>query len=84
MNDLEWTMENKVTYDDIRQWIERFQNIKKIVYKYEENGVVCFDPELIEWAMNDALYLVALVESLLSLEEPDGVLDRALELQGRE
>ena len=76
-------MENKITYDDIRQWIKRFQNIKKIVHKYEDNGVVCFDPKLIEWAMSDALYLVALVESLMSLEEPDGVLERAKELQGR-
>lgn len=77
-------MENKITYNDIKQWIIRFQDIKKIIHKYEDNGIVCFDPKLIEWAMNDALYLVALVESLMSLEEPDGVLDRARELQGRE
>lgn len=42
-----------------------------------------FDPKLINWAMSDALYLVALVESLMSLEEPDGVIERARELQGR-
>ena len=76
-------MENKVTYNDIRQWITRFQDVKKMAHKHRDNGVVCFDPKLIEWAMDDALYLVALVESLMSLEEPDGVLDRALELQGR-
>ena len=74
-------MENKITYNDIRQWITRFQNVKKIAHKYKNNGIVCFDPKLIEWAMSDALYLVALVESLMSLEEPDGVLERAKELQ---
>ena len=77
-------MENKITYNDIRQWITRFQGVKEIAHKYKDNRIVCFDPELIEWAMSDALYLVALVESLMSLEEPDGVLDRAKELQGRE
>lgn len=76
-------MENKITYNDIRQWITRFQDVKKIAHRHKDNGVVCFDPELIEWAMNDALYLVAFVESLMSLEEPDGVLERAKELQGR-
>lgn len=76
-------MESKITYNDIKQWIERFQDIKKIVHKYGDNGVVFFDPKLIEWAVDDALYLVALVESLMTLEEPDGVLDRAKELQGR-
>ena len=57
---------------------------KTLIQYYKDNGIVCFDPKLIQWAIDDALYLVALVESLLSLEEPDGVLDRAKELQGRE
>ena len=76
-------MENKITHEDIRQWIERFQSIKKIVRRYEDLGFVYFDPELINWAMNDALYLVALVESLMALEEPEGTIERAKELQGR-
>ena len=74
-------MENKITYNDIRQWIERFQNTKELAYKYvEKEG---FNLRPIIWAMDDALYLVALIESLMVVEEPDGVLDRARELQGR-
>lgn len=76
-------MENKITHDDIKQWIEQFQNAKELVNRCGL-GKEGLDYRRIEWAMNDALYLVALVESLMSLEEPDGVLDRARELQGRE
>ena len=75
-------MKSKITYNDIKQWIERFQNTKELIHKYGLRGE-CFDSRSIEWAMDDALYLVALIESFMTLEEPDGVLDRAKELQGR-
>lgn len=74
---------NKITYNDINQWINDFQKLLSKINESERTGELECTTTDIKCALLDALYLVALVESLMTLDEPDGVLERAKELQGR-
>lgn len=68
-----------VTSEDIRLWIDKFQNAIEILERCTErnNG----DKAYIRQALSDALFLVAFVESKLKIKVPDSVYDRARTLQ---
>ena len=76
-------MSYKITRDDINQWISTFQTALSKINDSEKTGELEYPLRDLKNAIYDALYLVALVESLMTLDEPDGVLERAKELQGR-
>lgn len=75
-------MSYKITRDDIDQWIFTFQTVLSKINDSEKTGQLECPLRDIKNAMHDALYLVALVEAFMTLDEPDGVIDRAKELQG--
>lgn len=60
---------------DIDKWLDDFTKAKKMLN--EEN---C-DKEFLKGRMNDGIYLTTLVEFLMTLEEPDGVVEKARERQ---
>lgn len=71
-----------ITYRDVIQWKHDFQNAKKVIDHMEERTVG--DKAYLKHKMDDALFLVAFVESLLSIEVEDEVYSRARELQRAE
>ena len=68
-----------ITCRDVIQWKHDFRNAKMVVDRMEERDVG--DKAYLKNKMNDALFLVAFVESLLSIEVDDEVYNRARELQ---
>lgn len=68
-----------ITYGDVIQWRDDFQNAKDVIDHMEERTLG--DKAYLKSRMNDALFLVAFIESLLCIEVKDGVYDRARELQ---
>jgi hypothetical protein len=60
---------------DVDKWLDDFMKAKKMLD--EEN----LDKQFLKGRMNDGIYLVTLVEHLMTLEEPDGVLEKARERQ---
>jgi hypothetical protein len=76
-------MSYKITRNDIDQWISTFQTTLSKINDSERTGELECPLRDLKNAIYDALYLVALVESLMILDEPDGVFERAKELQGR-
>ena len=60
---------------DVDQWLKGFAKAKKMLD--EEN----LDRKFLKRRMNDGIYLATLVEFLMTLEEPDGVLEVAKERQ---
>lgn len=71
-----------ITYRDVLQWKDDFQNAKAVIDHMLEK--TDGDKAYIKQRMNDALFLVAFVESLLSIEVDDIVYNRARELQRAE
>lgn len=63
-----------ITTDDVYQWLEDFDNAKRIINNVSIDED---DKRFLLGRMNDGIYLVTLVESLMKLEEPDGVLEKA-------
>lgn len=65
-----------VTMYDVEKWLEDFKRAKRII-----NSIVIdeSDKRDLIGRMNDGIYLATLVESLMMLEEPDGMLERARE-----
>lgn len=68
-----------ITYQDVIQWKYDFQNAKAVIDHMEERTVG--DKAHLKHKMDDALFLVAFVESLLSIEVDEEVYNRARELQ---
>lgn len=60
---------------DIEKWLDDFTKAKKML-----NEGNC-DRKFLKGRMNDGIYLTTLVEFLMTLEEPDGVLEKARERQ---
>ena len=60
---------------DVDKWLDDFTKAKKMLD--EEN----FDRNFLKGRMNDGIYLATLVEHLMTLEEPSGVLEKARERQ---
>lgn len=69
----------KITADDIRIWIRDFKNSFDVIEHLEERTKG--DKEYLKMRMNEALFLVAYIESKLSVEVEDNVFIRAKELQ---
>lgn len=63
--------------NDIERWLGDFNQAKRMVSRGD------YDEKLLMGRMNDGIYLVTLVESLMTLEEPDGVLERAKSRQSK-
>lgn len=63
-----------ITTDDVYQWLKVFDNAKRIINNVSIDED---DKRYLLGRMNDGIYLVTLVESLMKLEEPDGVLEKA-------
>ena len=60
---------------DVDKWLDDFMKAKKMLDKEK------FDRGFLKGRMNDGIYLATLVEHLMTLEEPDGVLEKARERQ---
>ena len=60
---------------DVDKWLDDFMKAKKML---DEE---IFDKKFLKGRMNDGIYLPTLVEHLMTLEEPDGVLEKARERQ---
>lgn len=71
-----------ITYRDVAEWQNEFQNAKAVIDHMEERTVG--DKDYLKRRMNDALFLVAFVESLLCVEVEGEIYDRARELQREE
>ena len=61
--------------NDIDKWLDDFMKAKKMLD--EENP----DKQFLKGRMNDGIYLATLIEHLMTLEEPNGVLEKARERQ---
>ena len=74
----------KITYEDIQRWIENMQGAIIGLRDLQDRTESEADKVTLrsaEYALSDGLYLVALVECLMTLNEPEGTLERAKELQ---
>lgn len=60
-----------ITRDDIERWLDDFAQAKRIISKEK------YDKDYLMGRMDDGIYLTTLVESLMVLEEADGVIERA-------
>ena len=69
-----------LTRNDIEKWLEDFERAKRILYHI---NIDQSDRADLIGRINDGIYLATLVESLMTLEEPDGVLDRARARQAK-
>lgn len=63
-----------ITTDDVYRWLEDFDNAKRTINNISIDED---DKRFLLGRMNDGIYLATLVESLMKLEEPDGVLEKA-------
>lgn len=63
-----------ITTDDVYRWLEDFDNAKRTINNISIDES---DKRFLLGRMNDGIYLVTLIESLMKLEEPDGVLEKA-------
>ena len=69
-----------LTRNDIEKWLEDFERAKRIL---SHINIDQSDRADLIGRINDGIYLATLVESLMTLEEPDGVLDRARARQAK-
>ena len=69
-----------LTRNDIEKWLEDFERAKRIL---SHINIDQSDMADLIGRINDGIYLTTLVESLMTLEEPDGVLDRARARQAK-
>lgn len=69
-----------LTRNDIEKWLEDFERAKRIL---SHINIDQSDRADLTGRINDGIYLTTLVESLMTLEEPDGVLDRARARQAK-
>ena len=60
---------------DVDKWLDDFMKAKKMLDEEK------FDRGFLKGRMNDGIYLATLVEHLMTLEEPNGVLEKARERQ---
>lgn len=68
-----------VTRDDIERWTDDFNTARRMLHCLD---ISKDDEEFLRGRINDGIYLMTLVESLMVLEEPEGVLERARRRQG--
>lgn len=69
-----------ITATDIERWLEDFNRAKRVIAHIDISED---DKNDLNGRINDGIYLTTLVESLMGLEEPDGVLERAYKRQGK-
>lgn len=70
-----------ITPTDVEKWLEDFGRAKRIIAHIDISED---DRRDLIGRINDGIYLTTLVESLMGLEEPDGVIEKARQRQGRE
>lgn len=68
-----------VTRDDIERWTDDFNDAKRMLHCLDISEE---EEKFLRGRINDGIYLMTLVESLMVLEEPEGVLKRARRRQG--
>lgn len=68
-----------VTRDDIERWTDNFNEAKRMLFCLNLSKE---DEAFLRGRINDGIYLMTLVESLMVLEEPEGVTERARRRQG--
>ena len=62
----------KITMWDIEKWLDDFMKAKRMLDDDEK-----YDKTFLKNRMDDGIYLATLVESMMALDEPDGVIERA-------